>query len=294
MPNNLNDTSWGSELEKVNNGENGNDRVDTATVENGERLDAEADSSFELFRESDDLADEYNYDYDGYVDESLWGDEEWSETHHETLENYVHIDAHVLCSPVIEDIDNDGISEMVVAVSHFFDHEYSMVLADNVDGGDDLDLIVTTMNGNVFCFSNPASHHPLRGRNNVAYHYNREGINVKPSSRAFRDEEGKSLWVETDCKLAGSGNYVGEWTIKQKHVFDSAGVHRIKLPTVRLRTSGTVLVEMVDKNGLHFSYDFALTFHMHYYKLLKWLQVLPMLRPQEGMLLPLFSRNTNL
>ena len=37
-----------------------------------------------------------------------------------------------------------------------------MVLADNVDGGDDLDLVVTTMNGNVFCFSTPAPHHPLK------------------------------------------------------------------------------------------------------------------------------------
>lgn len=39
---------------------------------------------------------------------------------------------------------------------------YTMVLADNVDGGDDLDLIVTTMNGNVFCFSTPSPHHPLK------------------------------------------------------------------------------------------------------------------------------------
>lgn len=37
-----------------------------------------------------------------------------------------------------------------------------MVLADNVDGGDDLDLVVTTMNGNVFCFSTPSPHHPLK------------------------------------------------------------------------------------------------------------------------------------
>lgn len=37
-----------------------------------------------------------------------------------------------------------------------------MVLADNVDGGDDLDLIVTTMNGNVYCFQTPAPHHPLK------------------------------------------------------------------------------------------------------------------------------------
>lgn len=37
-----------------------------------------------------------------------------------------------------------------------------MVLADNVDGGDDLDLVVATMNGNVFCFSTPSPHHPLK------------------------------------------------------------------------------------------------------------------------------------
>ena len=42
---------------------------------------------------------------------------------------------------------------------------YTMVLADNVDGGDDLDLIVTTMNGNVFCFSTQSPHHPLKVHN---------------------------------------------------------------------------------------------------------------------------------
>lgn len=51
--------------------------------------------------------------------------------------------------------------------SLFYDR-YSMVLADNIDGGDDLDLIVATMNGNVFCFSTPSPHHPLKV---VAEHY---------------------------------------------------------------------------------------------------------------------------
>lgn len=108
------------------------------------------------------------------------------------------------------------------------------------------------------------------------------------------------------CKqvsLLVPGNFQGDRTIKQNHVFDRAGVHRIKLPTVGVRTAGMVLVEMVDKNGIHFSDEFALTFHMHYYKLLKWLLVLPMLgmfgvlvilRPQEAMPLPSFSRNTDL
>lgn len=71
-----------------------------ATVENDEALEADADSSFEIFRENDELADEYNYDYDDYVDESMWGDEEWTEVKHEKVEEYVDIDAHILCTPV--------------------------------------------------------------------------------------------------------------------------------------------------------------------------------------------------
>lgn len=548
--------------------EGNNEGLQAATAENAEGLEADADSSFELFRNSDELADEYSYDYDDYVDESMWGDEEFTEEKHERLEDYVNIDSHILCTPVIADIDNDGVSEMVVAVSYFFDHEYydnqdhmkelgdidigkyvagaivvfnldtkqvkwtaeldlstdtanfrayiyasptvvdldadgnldilvgtsyglfyvldhhgkvrekfplemaeiqgsvvaadinddgkielvtadthgnvaawtpkgaliwekhlkslipqgptigdadgdghtelvvptlsgkihvldgrdgssvghypyrthgrvmnqvllvdlskrgekkkgltivtssfdgylylidgptgcadvvdigetsySMVLADNVDGGDDLDLIVTTMNGNVFCFSTPSPHHPLKawrlpnqGRNNVANRHNRQGIYVTHPSRAFRDEEGKKFWVEIEIvdkyrypsghqgpynvttSLLVPGNYQGERTIKQSQIYNHPGKYRIRLPTVAVRTTGTVLVEMVDKNGLHFSDEFSLTFHMYYYKLLKWLLVLPMLgmfgilvilRPQDGMPLPSFSRNTD-
>lgn len=39
---------------------------------------------------------------------------------------------------------------------------YSMALANNVDGGDDLDLITTTMNGNVYYYQMPKAHHPLK------------------------------------------------------------------------------------------------------------------------------------
>ncbi|KAJ1411284.1 hypothetical protein SESBI_21327 [Sesbania bispinosa] len=190
---------------------------------------------------------------------------------------------------------------------------YSMVLADNVDGGDDLDLIVSTMNGNAWRL-------PNQGRNNVAYRHGREGIYITHPSRAFRDEEGKSFWVEIEIvdnyrypsghqgpyyvttTLLVPGNYQGERTIKQNQTYNQPGKYRIKLPTVGVRTTGTVLVEMVDRNGLYFSDDFSLTFHMHYYKLLKWLLVLPMLgmfgvlvilRPQGSMPLPSFSRNTD-
>ncbi|CAA7051069.1 unnamed protein product [Microthlaspi erraticum] len=554
-----------------NHADNKDDKegVRMATVENDGVLEADADSSFDLLRDNDELGDEYSYDYDDYVNETMWGDEEWVEGQHENSEDYVNIDAHILCTPVIADIDKDGVQEMVVAVSYFFDPEYydnpehlkelggidiknyiassivvfnldtkqvkwvkeldlstdkanfrayiyssptvvdldgdgyldilvgtsfglfyamdhrgnirekfplemaeiqgavvaadinddgkielvttdthgnvaawttqgveiwethlkslipqgpsigdvdgdghtdvvvpttsgsiyvlsgkdgsivrpypyrthgrvmnqvllvdlnkrgekkkgltivttsfdgylylidgptscadvvdigetsySMVLADNVDGGDDLDLVVSTMNGNVFCFSTPSPHHPLKawrssdqGRNNKAYRYDREGVFVTQSTRGFRDEEGKHFWAEIEIvdknrypsgsqapynvttTLLVPGNYQGDRRIVQRQIYDKPGKYRIKLPTVGVRTTGTVMVEMVDKNGLHFSDEFSVTFHMYYYKLLKWLLVLPMLgmfgllvilRPQEAVPLPSFSRNTDL
>jgi hypothetical protein len=82
----------------------GNDAGTTreATAENTEPLEDDANASFDLFRDAEDLPDEYNYDYDDYVDESMWGDEDWTEQEHEKAEDYVSIDAHILSTPVSE------------------------------------------------------------------------------------------------------------------------------------------------------------------------------------------------
>ncbi|KAH9324109.1 hypothetical protein KI387_004287, partial [Taxus chinensis] len=101
------------------------DSANIMTVENDEELEEDADSSFDLFREGDDaLADEYTYDYDDYVDEAAWGDEDWTEAQHQKEDDFVNIDSHILSTPVIADIDKDGINEMIIAVSYFFDREY--------------------------------------------------------------------------------------------------------------------------------------------------------------------------
>nr|CAB3492633.1 unnamed protein product [Digitaria exilis] len=373
-----------------------------ATVENDEPLEEDADASFDLFRDPEDLPDEYNYDYDDYVDESMWGDEDWKEEEHEKAENYVSIDAHILSTPVIADIDKDGVQEMVIAVSYFFDHEYydnpehakelegidigkyvaSGIVVFNLDTRQvkwtaELDLSTDSVNFRAHVYSSPTVvdldgdgyldilvgtgyglfyvidhrgkvrnkfplemaeiHAPViaadinddgkiemewrssnQGRNNAAYRHNRQGIYVKHGSRTFRDEEGKNFWLEFEIvdkyrvpygnqapynvtvTLLVPGNYQGDRRIVVSSVYHEPGKQRLMLPTVPVRTTGTVVVEMVDKNGLYFSDEFSLTFHMHYYKLLKWLVLLPMLgmfgvlvilRSQEGARLPSFSRN---
>jgi hypothetical protein len=70
-----------------------------ATVENSEPLEDDADTSFDLFRDAEELPDEYNYDYDDYVDESMWGDEDWTEQEHEKAEDYVSHSSLPGCHP---------------------------------------------------------------------------------------------------------------------------------------------------------------------------------------------------
>jgi hypothetical protein len=43
---------------------------------------------------------------------------------HQLEEEWVYVDAHILCTPAIADIDNDQHDELVVAVSYFYDKEY--------------------------------------------------------------------------------------------------------------------------------------------------------------------------
>jgi hypothetical protein len=66
------------------------------------------------------------------------------------------------------------------------------------------------------------------------------------------------------------GNYQGERKIVINEVYDSPGKKKVKLLTVLVRTTGTVVVEMVDKNGLHFSDEFSLTFRTVYISLMSF------------------------
>lgn len=42
------------------------------------------------------------------------------------------------------------------------ENAYAMVLADDVDGNGRMDLVLATMNGNVYCFETGAHYHPLK------------------------------------------------------------------------------------------------------------------------------------
>eukprot|EP00850_Spirogloea_muscicola_P022864 SM000315S11901 [mRNA] locus=s315:111541:117447:- [translate_table: standard] len=193
---------------------------------------------------------------------------------------------------------------------------YSMVLADNVDGGDgldrDLDLVVTTMNGNVYCFQTLAPYHPLKawpsqlqGRNVVSPRLNNKGIHFLQRSRSFQDISAEAFTVHfqiVDAKASlkprasapvTSGNYrVTVWLLlhgMRKRVdsrkYASPGVYSVRIPSPPIRAlAASVMVEMEDEHGFYFHDEFALSFHLHCYRLLKWMVALPLL----GMLFAIY------
>lgn len=56
--------------------------------------------------------------------DEAWGDEWFFEAPHEREKGFVQLDAHIMVTPAIADIDGDGQEEIVVAASYFFDPEY--------------------------------------------------------------------------------------------------------------------------------------------------------------------------
>ena len=59
--------------------------------------------------------------------------------------------------PCSHALDNAGCADVV----DIGETSYSMVLADDLNHDGRTDLLVTTMNGNVYVFETPAKYHPL-------------------------------------------------------------------------------------------------------------------------------------
>ncbi len=57
--------------------------------------------------------------------------------------------------------------------------------------------------------------------------------------------------------------------------YTAPGVYTLEIPCPRTRSTATIHIEMTDAFKTVFVDDFSLSFHMHYYRLLKWLVAVP-------------------
>lgn len=79
------------------------------------------------------------YRYEQYAADDFWDDEDWGRTRpHNPMPvngagSTLYLDAHVLASPVLADLDGDGLDELVVPVTYFFDEDYYKEHKDELD-----------------------------------------------------------------------------------------------------------------------------------------------------------------
>jgi hypothetical protein len=79
---------------------------------------------------------------------------------------------------------------------------HAMVLADDISGTGKMDLLVATINGNIYCIATAAKYHPLKswptqvlGSNGFVARWNWEGIYATAGTRIPRDVRGLHLPV---------------------------------------------------------------------------------------------------
>jgi len=75
--------------------------------------------------------------------------------------------------------------------------------------------------------------------------------------------------------VAAVRGQAGSWSTAGK--CERPGRHTIVVDSPLVRTQATFLIEMEDDRRFLFHDEFALSFHMHFYRLLKWVLVLPLL-----------------
>eukprot|EP01026_Neomeris_dumetosa_P062169 TRINITY_DN5875_c0_g1_i5.p2 TRINITY_DN5875_c0_g1~~TRINITY_DN5875_c0_g1_i5.p2 ORF type:complete len:341 (+),score=48.23 TRINITY_DN5875_c0_g1_i5:216-1238(+) len=176
---------------------------------------------------------------------------------------------------------------------------YTMVLADDLTGNGKLDLLVSTMNGNLYAYETPADYHPLRVQqsqtaNNQIARFDWEGVYADAASRAPQDIMGQKFQVKFqiidkrpyvggpyNVKIMLQGVGVEDMNQGEKPVigmsesYSEAGSYMLEIPCPRSRVTATIHIEMKDELGFVFEDDYSLSFHMHFHRLLKWLIVLP-------------------
>lgn len=189
----------------------------------------------------------------------------------------------------------DGITGCAAAVD-IGETSYAAPLIEDLSGSGRSDIVVATMNGNVMCFETDSVHHPLKAwpaqvpANNVVQSHDWYGIFAARSTREVEDRSGDKFDVSfTIVDNRPAGNKMAPYKVtaslmtphgaaqRASGTFERPGTYSLSLPVPARRATGAVVLDMEDARRVRGQDEFAVSFHMGYHKLLKWLLVLPFL-----------------
>ncbi|GET90999.1 fg-GAP repeat protein, putative [Leishmania tarentolae] len=177
----------------------------------------------------------------------------------------------------------------------------SMVLADDVLGNGQMDLVVTTINGGVYVFQTSTPYTAMnawpsktKGVNGFSASGNYIGIAISPNFRTFRDIQGDTFNIEFTIydsrPVSANRSYTVDITVGTRirlfrQRFDKPGTHivRLRAPLERLYSSLNVALTL--PNGQSFTDSISLSFNMNFMAAIKYTLVVPFLAVSAALML---------
>lgn len=184
----------------------------------------------------------------------------------------------------------------------------AMVLFDDLESNGEMDLLVATTGGSVYSIRTTSPFHPLKTRTalfpglaeaSYVSRWSWMGVYADAGSRIPRDVRGSSVQIrltildrrplhfsnpqasyKVTATLVGVGsremNAGDQPIIGITQYVNGTGTYTVELPCPRSRSTATVKLSVTDGNGSTYVDEFPLSFHMQFYRLLKWLVVGPL------------------
>ncbi len=169
------------------------------------------------------------------------------------------------------------------------EHSYAMVLADDLTGNGMLDLVVSTMNGNVYALATQTPFDPLlswtsanQGRNVHTARYNYEGVRLV--DRTPREVMGATMPVRFEIvdrrptrvrKQYKIRITVGGTIVLFEGKYEEPGLYSVTVDCPPHQVSGLLQVEMTDEHARYFTDSIKVSFNIHFAKVFKWILVVP-------------------
>lgn len=166
----------------------------------------------------------------------------------------------------------------------------TMVLADDLTGNGQMDLLVTTLQGGVFVFETQAQYHPLKrwpsktkGINGATASENGIGVFITAPFRTPRDIRGATFQLEINIQDPFSHPqnhytidiFIGPRIQVFHGVFNKPGKRLLRVRTPLQRMYGNVIVIMTTSSGQTYTDEVSLSFNMHYLESVKFTLLFP-------------------
>ncbi|EFC44640.1 predicted protein [Naegleria gruberi] len=186
---------------------------------------------------------------------------------------------------------------------------YSQVLADDLTGNGKLDLLVSTMNGNLICLSTESPYHPLKTtayqmqfENGFKYRNGLYGIYIK--NREYKDIVGSKFAIEFEIidNRKNSKDHLpitydvrvvlGASKVLFEQKYTQPGSYRVELTSPEDRLHNTMVsVEMRNEFSQLYTDHITLSFNISFFSFFKWMVVLPFIATVCAILYSLRSDN---